>query len=213
MPTVHGEDSVIRILDKESANAEFKSLNLEVVGFDGETKKKLRKFIREPYGMVLVTGPDRLRQDDDALRLPLRDPDRRGQDRHDRGPGRVPAPRHHADPGQREEGPDLRPRPALDPPPRPRQDHGRRDPRRGDGADRRPVGADRPPRVHDRPRQQRRRRARPVPQHEGRALQLRLGAQLRARPAAGPQDLPALQGAGDDPARSCSARRGSTRRP
>jgi len=57
MPTVHGEDSVIRILDKESANAEFKSLNLDVVGFDGETKKKLRKFIREPYGMVLVTGP------------------------------------------------------------------------------------------------------------------------------------------------------------
>jgi type IV pilus assembly protein PilB len=57
MPTVHGEDSVIRILDKESANAEFKSLNLEVLGFDLETKKKLRKFIREPYGMVLVTGP------------------------------------------------------------------------------------------------------------------------------------------------------------
>jgi len=57
MPTVHGEDSVIRILDKESANAEFKSLNLEVLGFDQDTKKKLRKFIREPYGMVLVTGP------------------------------------------------------------------------------------------------------------------------------------------------------------
>src|SRR5512141_303643 len=57
MPTVHGEDSVIRILDKESANAEFKSLNLEILGFDTETKKKLRKFIREPYGMVLVTGP------------------------------------------------------------------------------------------------------------------------------------------------------------
>jgi type II secretory ATPase GspE/PulE/Tfp pilus assembly ATPase PilB-like protein len=57
MPTVHGEDAVIRILDKESANAEFKSLNLEVLGFDPETKKKLRKFIREPYGMVLVTGP------------------------------------------------------------------------------------------------------------------------------------------------------------
>src|SRR5438034_7386080 len=57
MPTVDGEDAVIRILDKESANAEFKSLNLEVLGFDAETKKKLRKFIREPYGMVLVTGP------------------------------------------------------------------------------------------------------------------------------------------------------------
>ncbi len=57
MPTVHGEDAVIRILDKESANAEFKSLNLDILGFDAETKKKLRKFIREPYGMVLVTGP------------------------------------------------------------------------------------------------------------------------------------------------------------
>jgi type IV pilus assembly protein PilB len=57
MPTVHGEDAVIRILDKESANAEFKSLSLEVLGFDPDTKKKLRKFIREPYGMVLVTGP------------------------------------------------------------------------------------------------------------------------------------------------------------
>src|SRR5512135_381306 len=57
MPTVHGEDAVIRILDKESANAEFKSLNLEILGFDAETKRKLRKFIREPYGMVLVTGP------------------------------------------------------------------------------------------------------------------------------------------------------------
>jgi type II secretory ATPase GspE/PulE/Tfp pilus assembly ATPase PilB-like protein len=57
MPTVHGEDAVIRILDKESANAEFKSLNLDVLGFDAEMKAKLRKFIREPYGMVLVTGP------------------------------------------------------------------------------------------------------------------------------------------------------------
>ena len=57
MPTVHGEDCVIRILDKESANKEFRTLNLEVVGFDDDTKRKLRKFIREPYGMVLVTGP------------------------------------------------------------------------------------------------------------------------------------------------------------
>jgi type IV pilus assembly protein PilB len=57
MPTVHGEDCVIRILDKESANKEFRTLNLDVVGFDEDTKRKLRKFIREPYGMVLVTGP------------------------------------------------------------------------------------------------------------------------------------------------------------
>jgi type IV pilus assembly protein PilB len=57
MPSVHGEDCVIRILDKESMSKEFKSLRLEILGFDGATMTKLRKFIREPYGMVLVTGP------------------------------------------------------------------------------------------------------------------------------------------------------------
>ena len=57
MPTVHGEDAVIRILDKESANAEFKNLRLDVLGMDPETMRRVRKFIREPYGMVLVTGP------------------------------------------------------------------------------------------------------------------------------------------------------------
>ena len=57
MPTVHGEDCVIRILDKESMSEEFKNLRLDILGFDDETMRKLRKFIREPYGMVLVTGP------------------------------------------------------------------------------------------------------------------------------------------------------------
>jgi type II secretory ATPase GspE/PulE/Tfp pilus assembly ATPase PilB-like protein len=57
VPTAHGEDSVIRILDKESMNKEFKDLRLDVVGFDDELLGKLRKFIKEPYGMVLVTGP------------------------------------------------------------------------------------------------------------------------------------------------------------
>jgi type IV pilus assembly protein PilB len=57
MPSVHGEDCVIRILDKESMNEEFKSLRLSILGFDEETLRKLSKFIREPYGMVLVTGP------------------------------------------------------------------------------------------------------------------------------------------------------------
>jgi len=57
LPTVHGEDCVIRILDKESLSAEFRNLRLDVLGFDDDTMKKLRKAIREPYGMVLVTGP------------------------------------------------------------------------------------------------------------------------------------------------------------
>ena len=57
LPTVHGEDCVIRVLDKESMNKEFKNLSLDVLGFDEETKRKLRKSAGEPYGMVLVTGP------------------------------------------------------------------------------------------------------------------------------------------------------------
>src|SRR5881394_1855557 len=57
VPTVHGEDSVIRILDKESMNKDFKNLRLDVLGFDDEMLVKFRKFIKEPYGMVLVTGP------------------------------------------------------------------------------------------------------------------------------------------------------------
>ncbi len=57
MPSVHGEDCVIRILDKESISEEFKNLRLTVLGLDDDTVHKFRKFIREPYGMVLVTGP------------------------------------------------------------------------------------------------------------------------------------------------------------
>src|SRR6266496_3350855 len=57
MPTVHGEDAVIRILDKEQINESFKNLDLNVVGFDPEDLRKFRRYIAEPYGMVLVTGP------------------------------------------------------------------------------------------------------------------------------------------------------------
>ncbi len=57
MPSIHGEDAVIRILDKEQINEAFKDLKLEVVGFDPVLLSKFRRFIHEPYGMVLVTGP------------------------------------------------------------------------------------------------------------------------------------------------------------
>ncbi len=57
MPTVHGEDAVIRILDKEQINEEFRNLNLDVVGFSDDDIRKFRRYIAEPYGMVLVTGP------------------------------------------------------------------------------------------------------------------------------------------------------------
>nr|WP_263356977.1 GspE/PulE family protein [Acidicapsa ligni] len=57
MPTVHGENAVLRVLDKESMSEKFRNLTLEVVGFAEEDLSRFRRYIREPYGMVLVTGP------------------------------------------------------------------------------------------------------------------------------------------------------------
>jgi type II secretory ATPase GspE/PulE/Tfp pilus assembly ATPase PilB-like protein len=57
MPTVHGEDAVIRILDKESISDRFQELRLDILGFPEAELKRFRKYIAEPYGMVLVTGP------------------------------------------------------------------------------------------------------------------------------------------------------------
>ena len=57
MPTIHGEDAVIRILDKENLTEEFQTLTLEILGFSDHELKRLRRFAREPYGMFLVTGP------------------------------------------------------------------------------------------------------------------------------------------------------------
>src|SRR5579884_2113672 len=57
MPSIHGEDAVLRVLDKESMSEKFHKLTLDVVGFGEEDLKKFRRYIAEPYGMVLVTGP------------------------------------------------------------------------------------------------------------------------------------------------------------
>jgi len=57
MPSVHGEDAVIRILDKESMSEQFTELRLDILGFPPDEIRRFRKYIREPYGMVLVTGP------------------------------------------------------------------------------------------------------------------------------------------------------------
>jgi type IV pilus assembly protein PilB len=57
MPSVHGEDAVIRILDKESISEQFTELRLDILGWPEEEMRRFRKYIREPYGMVLVTGP------------------------------------------------------------------------------------------------------------------------------------------------------------
>ena len=57
MPTIHGEDAVLRVLDKESMSEKVAQLSLEVVGFSDDDLVKFRRYIKEPYGMVLVTGP------------------------------------------------------------------------------------------------------------------------------------------------------------
>ena len=57
MPSIHGEDAVLRVLDKQSMSEKFSHLNLEVIGFFDSDLTKFRRYIREPYGMVLVTGP------------------------------------------------------------------------------------------------------------------------------------------------------------
>jgi len=57
MPSVHGEDAVVRILDKESISEQFHELRLDILGFPDQELKRFRKYIAEPYGMVLVTGP------------------------------------------------------------------------------------------------------------------------------------------------------------
>ena len=57
MPSIHGEDAVLRVLDKESMSEKFRKLTLDVVGFSDDDIRKFRRYIAEPYGMVLVTGP------------------------------------------------------------------------------------------------------------------------------------------------------------
>jgi general secretion pathway protein E len=57
MPSIHGEDAVIRILDKRAMIEAYGALTLEALGFDSESLVTLRNLAEEPYGMLLVTGP------------------------------------------------------------------------------------------------------------------------------------------------------------
>lgn len=57
MPSIHGEDSVIRILDKQSLSKQSQGLRLDMIGFDEQTVTQIRGLASEPYGLMLVTGP------------------------------------------------------------------------------------------------------------------------------------------------------------
>ena len=102
MPSIHGEDAVLRVLDKESMSEKFHKLTLDVVGFDEHDLRQFRRYIKEPYGMVLVTGPtgsgktttlyaavNEIKTDEDKI-ITIEDP------------VEYQIARHHADSGQRE---------------------------------------------------------------------------------------------------------------
>ncbi len=57
MPAIYGEDAVIRILDKEMITEAISELRLDLLGFSDNVLKRFRRYITQPYGMVLVTGP------------------------------------------------------------------------------------------------------------------------------------------------------------
>lgn len=57
MPSLFGEDVVIRILDKRSLADQVLGLRLDRLGFDDDILARVRRLAREPYGMLLVTGP------------------------------------------------------------------------------------------------------------------------------------------------------------
>lgn len=57
MPSIHGEDAVVRVLDKQAMIDQAAGLRLDVLGFDGATLAAFRRLSRDPYGLLLVTGP------------------------------------------------------------------------------------------------------------------------------------------------------------
>ena len=58
MPSIFGEDAVLRILDKQALADEMKGLRLDALGFDDARWSSVcAASPSEPYGMLLVTGP------------------------------------------------------------------------------------------------------------------------------------------------------------
>ena len=193
MPSIHGEDAVLRVLDKESMSEKFHKLTLDVVGFTDEDLHKFRRYIKEPYGMVLVTGPtgsgktttlyaalNEIKTDEDKF-ITIEDP----VEYQIAGITQIPVNekkgltfarglrsilRHDPDKIMVGEIRDY-----------------------GNGADRHQRRADRAPGVYHGPRQQRSGRVGPLPEHGRRGLQLRFVAELHPGATTGAVDLRVLQ--------------------
>lgn len=57
MPSIFGEDAVLRVLDKQDLSDRVSGVQLQALGFEEQTLRSLRRLASEPYGMILVTGP------------------------------------------------------------------------------------------------------------------------------------------------------------
>ncbi|MDD1012672.1 GspE/PulE family protein [Pseudomonas rubra] len=57
MPSIFGEDAVLRVLDKQDLADRVSGVQLQALGFEAHTLRSLRRLANEPYGMILVTGP------------------------------------------------------------------------------------------------------------------------------------------------------------
>ena len=97
LPSVHGESIVMRILDKGNV-----VLDLDRLGMAEHERKRFERAIRQSYGAVLVTGPTGSGKSTSLYAALGADQHAREEHHHDRGPGRVPARRHHAGAGQPE---------------------------------------------------------------------------------------------------------------
>ena len=129
LPTVDGESVTMRLLDK---SREVPTLG--ALGLSQEMSDQIARILARPSGALLVTGPTGSGKSTTLYAGAGCDQPAGDQHHHRRGPGRVPARRHQPGADQPPRRADLRDRAALDRPLRPRRDHGRRDPRRRDGA-------------------------------------------------------------------------------
>ena len=186
LPTIYGENVVMRLLDMSTNHV----YTLDKLGMSDKDCKTISQTIERPYGMILSTGPTgsgkstslysilQLLNKPDVNAITLEDPVEY---------------RHPAGTAQRPGGHDLRLRPALHPAPGPGRDHGRRNPRQRNRADRRAGGPHRAPRAVHPAHQRRARHGFPAHGNAHRALSRRFRAPLLVCPAPCPQSVPPLR--------------------
>ena len=191
VPALYGETVVLRVLDRTAVEFDYSKLGLPQ---DIRAGDRACARIAERHGAG--HRADRQRQDDDALYRPLEAEHGGAQDRHRRGPDRIPARRHQPDPGQAADRAQFRQPAALDPAPGSRRDHDRRNPRSRNRADRGAGGADRPSGAVDPAHQLGRGDDHAAARHGARGLSDDRHPEGGAGAAAGPAAVPGMQNRG-----------------